>query len=89
MHLLRLLLSGITVLQQGFVAVDVSAHRERLLAVRSGSISWQEVDAWRLQLIEQFDSAFARTALPERPDYARADRFLISARRRAVQDRLP
>ena len=89
MHLLRLLLSGITVLQQGFVAVDVSTHRERLLAVRSGSINWREVDAWRLQLIEEFDSAFARTALPEQPDYARADRFLISARRRAVQDRLP
>ena len=89
MHLLRLLLSGITVLREGVVAVDVSQHRERLLAVRSGRIGWQEVDAWRLQLVAEFDSAFACTTLPAQPDYERADRFLICARRRAVEDRLP
>ena len=89
MHLLRLLLSGITVLREGIVAVDVSQHRERLLAVRSGRIRWQEADEWRLQLVAEFDSAFARTALPAQPDYERADRFLICARRRAVEDRLP
>ena len=75
MHLLRLLLSGITVLREGVVAVDVSQHRERLLAVRSGRIRWQEADEWRLQLVAEFDSAFARTALPAQPDYERADRF--------------
>ena len=89
MHLLRLLLSGITVLQEGVVAVDVSEHRERLLAVRSGKVRWDEVDAWRLELVAEFDAALARTALPPQPDYERADRFLIRARRCAVEDRLP
>ncbi len=89
MHLLRLLLSGITVLQEGFVAVDVSQHRERLLAVRSGRTRWPEVDAWRRELAAEFDCALARTTLPAQPDYERADRFLIHARRRAVEDRLP
>ena len=89
MHLLRLLLSGITVLQEGFVAVDVSQHRERLLAVRSGRIRCQEVDEWRMELVAEFDSALARTTLPAHPDYERADRFLICARRRALQDALP
>ena len=89
MHLLRLLLSGITVLQEGFVAVDVSQHRARLLAVRAGRITWQEVDEWRMELVAEFDSALARTTLPAQPDYERADRFLICARRRAVEDELP
>ena len=89
MHLLRLLLSGITVLREGFIAVDVSDYRERLLAVRSGRTTWEAADAWRLELIEEFESAFRRTALPEQPDHAGADRFLISARRRAIQDGLP
>ena len=89
MHLLRLLLSGITVLKDGVVAVDVSEHRERLLAVRSGRIRWQEVDEWRLDLVAEFDSALVRTTLPAQPDYERADRFLIRARRCAVEERLP
>ena len=89
MHLLRLLLSGVTVLREGFVAVDVREHRERLLAVRSGRIRWQEVDAWRRELVAEFDAALARTTLPAQPDYERADRFLIRARRRAVEERLP
>ena len=89
MHLLRLLLSGITVLQERVVDVDVSQHRERLLAVRSGRIRWQEVDEWRLELVAAFNSALACTALPAQPDYERADRFLIRARRRALEDRLP
>ena len=89
MHLLRLLLSGIWVLRERFVAVDVSQHRERLLAVRSGRIRWEEVDEWRLELVAEFGSALARTALPAQPNYERADRFLICARRRALQDALP
>ena len=67
MHLLRLLLSGITVLKEGVVAVDVSEHRERLLAVRSGKVMWDEVDAWRLELVAEFDSALARTTSRRSP----------------------
>ena len=89
MHLLRLLLSGITVLEEGFVAVDVSDYRDRLIAVRAGGVKWEEVDGWRLELIKEFEAAFTRTALPDRPDYERVDRFLITARRRALQDGLP
>ena len=89
MHLLRLLLSGITVLKEGFVAVDVSDYRDRLIAVRAGSVPWHEADAWRRELIDEFQAAFARTGLPDRPDYERVDRFLIGARRRALADELP
>lgn len=44
MHLIRLLLSGITILQQGFVPVRVEAYRDRLLAIKYQQASWDEVN---------------------------------------------
>ena len=84
LHLMRLLLSGITVLQQGFVPVRLAEHRERLLAIRRGEVPWEDVNAWRLQLHGIFEEAFAATRLPERPDYERANAFLIKARRESL-----
>lgn len=56
-------------------------HRERLLAIRRGEVPWAELDAWRLSLHRTFDAALAATRLPERPDYERANAFLVEARR--------
>lgn len=89
MHLIRLLLSGIGVLRDGFVPVRVDAYRDRLLAIRRGEVSWDEVENWRLGLHQEFNAAFETTKLPERPDYERANAFLISARRRALSEELP
>jgi len=82
MHLLRLLISGITALREARVPVDVGPHRERLLAVKRGEVSWSDADAWRLELHRAFDEAYSSTRLPDRPDFARADAFLIRVRRR-------
>ena len=85
MHLIRLLLAGIAALSTGEIAVRVpDEHRERLLAIRRGEVPWRDVDVWRLDLHRQFDAAFKRSPLPERPDYAWANRFLIQARRSAL-----
>jgi hypothetical protein len=81
MHLVRLLLSRIAALREGTVPVRVAEHRERLLAIRRGEVPWPEVDAWRLALHKEFDAALASTRLPERPDYERANAFLVKARR--------
>lgn len=81
MHLIRLLLSGITALNDGYVPVKVEEHRERLLKIRDGNIPWDEVDGWRRSLHKQFDAAFKSTTLPERPDYEQANTFLIKARK--------
>jgi uncharacterized protein len=89
MHLIRLLLSGIGVLRDGFVPVKVDARRDRLLAIRRGETPWEEVENWRLSLHQKFNAAFETTTLPERPDYERANAFLISARRRALSEELP
>jgi predicted nucleotidyltransferase len=84
MHLTRLLLAGITVLEEGFVPVHVGPHRERLLAIKRGEVPFDEVEAWRLELHKRFDAAAENTKLPERPDYERANAFLIRARRSAL-----
>jgi hypothetical protein len=81
MHLIRLLLSGITILKYGFVPVKVEDYRDRLLAVKYEQISWNDLNQWRLSLHEEFDCTFAATQLPERPDYEKANNFLIQARR--------
>ncbi len=89
MHLIRLLMSGIHVLKHGTVQVDVADHRELLLAIKRGEMSWDESEKLRRTLHKEFDLAFQRTSLPERPDYQRADAFLIRARRAAIHDDLP
>jgi hypothetical protein len=48
--------------------VRVEADRGRLLAVKRGELSWDEVEAWRLELHRDFDRALVATTLPERPD---------------------
>lgn len=84
MHLIRLLLSGVTVLREGFVPVRVEEHRERLLAIKRGEMPFEEVERWRLALHKEFDEAAQTTKLPERPDYERANALLIKARRSRV-----
>lgn len=81
MHLIRLLLSGITALKEGVVPVKVEEHRQQLLAIRYGEMPWEEVNIWRIKLHQEFDAALTTTSLPERPDYQQANAFLIKARR--------
>ncbi len=81
MHLIRLLHSGIEALKGRGILVDVGCYREELLTLRDGGVSFDEVYARALELDAEFQQAFAETALPERPDVARVDEFLIKARR--------
>lgn len=80
MHLLRLLLTGAATLREGHVPVRVGAHRERLLAVKRGELTWEQVDAWRKELHGAFEDALASTRLPARPDYESVNQFLIKTR---------
>jgi predicted nucleotidyltransferase len=81
MHLIRLLLSGITILRFGFVVLSVDRYREPLLAIRRGEQTWAEVNEWRLRLHREFEEAYQTTSLPLQPDYRVANDFLIHARR--------
>jgi hypothetical protein len=71
------------------VSVKVDEHRERLLTIKRGELPWEDVEAWRLSLHAEFDRAHTETRLPERPDYARVDAFLLKARRAALAEELP
>ncbi len=85
MHLIRLLLSGVTVLREGFVPVRLEGHRAQLLAIRHGDLPWDDVNALRLRLHVEFDAALAATRLPDYPDYEQADAFLRRVRRSMVE----
>jgi hypothetical protein len=89
MHLIRLLIAGVRILREGWVPVRVEEHREQLLAIRRGEVPWQETEQLRLTLHREFDRALESTNLPERPDYDRANAFLIRARRAALTEELP
>ncbi|HST57198.1 MAG TPA: nucleotidyltransferase domain-containing protein [Longimicrobium sp.] len=84
MHLIRLLLAGVATLREGCVPVDVGEHREALLTIKRGEMPWEAVNAWRLELHRRFDAAHASTSLPDRPDYAWANDYLVRARRDAA-----
>jgi predicted nucleotidyltransferase len=89
MHLIRLLLSGIHVLREGFVPVHVGQHREQLVAIKNGEMPWGDIESWRKRLHMEFERALGETKLPERPDYERANLLLVKARRLAIAEELP
>jgi predicted nucleotidyltransferase len=89
MHLIRLLLSGTHVLENGTMTIDVGEYRDRLLTIKRGEMLFADADSWRKDLQHKFESAFLTTTLPDRPDYERVNAFLIHARQRAIQSELP
>lgn len=89
MHLIRLLHSGIHVLRHGMVSVQVGEHREKLLSIKRGEMPWEETEKWRLELHQEFETAAQETELPDRPDYERANHYILKARRAALEDQLP
>ena len=89
MHLIRLLISGISVLRHAVVPVRVEEHREQLLAIKRGEVPWNDTEKWRLSLHAEFDRALGETTLPERPDYERANALLVKGRRLAISEELP
>ena len=80
MHLTRLLMSGTHILRSGEMMVEVGQHRDRLLTIKRGEMPFATADSWRKELQSEFESAFQTTRLPDRPDYERANAFLVNAR---------
>jgi uncharacterized protein len=84
MHMLRLLMAGAHVLRTGSVLVDVSAHRDELLAVRRGDVAWDSVAERACVLRADLAHALDGTALPAAPDRARVEEFLVDVRRSSL-----
>ncbi|MGV9305976.1 nucleotidyltransferase domain-containing protein [Nonomuraea sp. NPDC003727] len=81
MHMIRLLLSGIHLVEHGSPLVDMSAHRRRLLDVREGRLSWEELSEWRAALMSAFERAAPHSVLPAAADRATVEEFLVEVRR--------
>jgi predicted nucleotidyltransferase len=84
MHLIRLLYSGIEALRGHGILVDVGPYRGELLRIKREEIPFEEIHRRALELNRVFQAEFERTRLPDRPDVAAAERFLIEARRSRV-----
>lgn len=81
LHLIRLMITGIRILEEGRVLPDMTEHRDRLLAIRFGRMPIEEAFAWHHELEVRFAKAAETTKLPEAPDVARADELLLAIRR--------
>jgi predicted nucleotidyltransferase len=84
MHLIRLLLAGIGIMRDGTLTVQIEEHRDQLLEIRRGEMTWQEVNEWRGQLHAEFEALSHDNTLPMQPDYDAANDILIRARRSMV-----
>ncbi|WP_157574937.1 DNA polymerase beta superfamily protein [Jiangella muralis] len=83
--LLRLLVDGQALLRTGDVGVPAEEHLDRLAAVRSGALPWDQADAYRVELQQQLDEAAAASHLSPGPDIARVDAWLSDLRRRDLE----
>lgn len=63
MHLIRLLITGIEVLEQGKINVYRESDREFLLDVRNGKYSWEEIFEIVRELEEKLKIAYEKTKL--------------------------
>ncbi|SDT68075.1 DNA polymerase beta superfamily protein [Jiangella sp. DSM 45060] len=83
--LLRLLVDGQALLRTGDVGVPSDEHLDRLAAVRSGALPWDQADAYRVELQQQLDEAAAASHLSPGPDTGRVDAWLSDLRRRDLE----
>lgn len=80
MHMIRLLIVGEGLVRTGVLMLDATEHRDRLLRVRDGAEPWEAVLAWKAELTARLEASFRATVLPEEPDFAAADAFLVKVR---------
>lgn len=65
MHLIRLLITGIGILETGKVDCDVSRFRPDLMSIRKGERTLEEVVSWHQELEAKFQAAAEVSSLPE------------------------
>jgi predicted nucleotidyltransferase len=84
MHAVRLGYQGIELLETGRLTLPMAEPaRSRVMAVRLGERSFEEVVAEIDEVQRRLTAALEQTALPEEPDRVAVDAFLVDANRRA------
>lgn len=81
-HALRLAIQGEELMSSATITLPMArAHREHLLSVRTGGFSRDEILAELDEREQILIRAIASSALPERPDRDRINRWLVDAHR--------
>ncbi len=79
MHTFRLLGMAKEIAQEGKIIVQ-RPNREELLKIRSGVFMYEELVKRAEVLVEEIEELFAKSSLPEKPDFEAAERLLIEMR---------
>lgn len=77
MHLIRLLKMGIEILKEGKVIVKRIEDKEELMGIRNGKMSYEELVRYAESLMNDLETAYQKSDLPEQVNYKKIDRFLI------------
>lgn len=83
-EVIRLLIGGEHLLRTGSLELDVSQHREQLLAVTAGEMPWREAQMWVESLRDRSAEAVLRSPLPAVPNTPAVQNWLKSVRRRNI-----
>jgi predicted nucleotidyltransferase len=84
MHALRLGYQGVELLETGRVTLPIpESGRSRVMAVRRGERSFDEVLAEIDEVEQRLEAALEQTALPDSPDDDAVNAFLVDAYRQA------
>lgn len=68
MHLIRLLLSGIEILESGYLTVYQKKHKNLLLNIRNGKMNWKDIFQLADVLLVNLDKAKSVSPLPEKTE---------------------
>ncbi|GGS14052.1 nucleotidyltransferase domain-containing protein [Actinokineospora fastidiosa] len=88
MHVIRLGQTALRLLRTGELSI-AAQDRAALLAVRDGETPLAESVAWAERVLADLAAAVPDSPLPETPDTARVQDWLISVRRRFLDDADP
>ena len=84
MHAARLGYQGIELLETGRLTLPLAEPaRSRVMAIRAGARSFADALAEIDEVERRLARALERTSLPDEPDRAAVDAFLVDAYRRA------
>jgi uncharacterized protein len=83
-EVIRLLIGAEHLLRTGELTLDVTQHREQLLAVAAGELPWVETQAWVESLRDRSAEAVLRSPLPPLPNEPAVRSWLRSVRRRSL-----
>lgn len=79
MHCIRLLRSGLEILQTGRIIVDRrdAGDAEDLRAIIRGEYSYDQVTKMAEELVEEMDKAYENSTVPNRPDLEQINELCI------------